>query len=374
MREIPLTILQLTFQGDGAGSTQSILNLSEQLTRRGHRVLVGCRAESLLARLAADAGGGLAVVPLDFTRLGDLARTLARTLAHERVQVVNSHATQDRRALTWLRWRGKLPQAFVVTRRTMPLTSPFELFTVGHVADRTIAVSGAVARALGSRWHPTARLRVVPNGLDVARMDASLPAGDLDAARAALGEIGDRQVIVVIARRKDQHVLLAALPAVEPPVLLACVGVEPDTELTGLAAALPPRHRTVFVPFVPRPIAFYHLAAAAALPSRIEGLSQSLLEAMALGLPVVASHAGGNPDLLTDEITGLLVAPLDSGAWAQALTRILSERELAQDIARRGRDLVRREFTLERTAQRTEIVYREALERRPRLLHRDHPV
>jgi glycosyltransferase involved in cell wall biosynthesis len=88
----------------------------------------------------------------------------------------------------------------------------------------------------------------------------------------------------------------------------------------------------------------------------------------------VASHAGGNPDLLTDEITGLLVAPLDSGAWARALTRILSERELAQGIARRGRDLVRREFTLERTAQRTEIVYREALERRPRLLHRDHPV
>ncbi len=372
MREIPLTILQLTFQGDGAGSTQSIYNLSEHLTRRGHRVLVGCRAESLLARLAP--GSGLPVVPLDFTRLGSLARTLARTLAQERVQVVNSHATQDRRALTWLRWRGKLPQAFVVTRRTMPLTSPFELFTVGHAADRTIAVSGAVARALGNRWHPTARLRVVPNGLDVVRIDAPLPADDLDAARRALGEIGDRQVIVVIARRKDQHVLLAALPSVEPPVLLACVGVEPDAELTGLAAALPPRHRAVFVPFLPRPIAFYHLAAVAALPSRIEGLSQSLLEAMAVGLPVVASHAGGNPDLLTDEVTGLLVEPLDPRAWARALTRILGEPEFAQGIARRGRELVRREFTLERTAQRTEVVYREALERRPRLLHRDHPV
>jgi hypothetical protein len=54
-------------------------------------------------------------------------------------------------------------------------------------------------------------------------------------------------------------------------VLLACVGVEADEALTRLAAALPPRHRAVFVPFVPRPLAFYHLAAAAALPSRIEG-------------------------------------------------------------------------------------------------------
>jgi glycosyltransferase involved in cell wall biosynthesis len=372
MRETPLTILQLTYQGDGAGSTQSIFNLSEQLARRGHRVLVGCRAESLLARLAAEAG--LAVMPLDFRRLADLARTLASALARERVDVVNSHATRDRRALTWLRWRGRLPQAFVVTRRTMPLTSPIELFTVGHSADRTIAVSGAVARALGNRWHPTARLRVVPNGLELARVDAPLPAGDLDDARAALGEIGDRQVVVVNARRKDQDVLLAALPAVESPVLLACVGVEPDAALTSLAAALPPRHRAVFVPFVPRPLAFYHLAAAAALPSRIEGLSQSLLEAMALGLPVVASNAGGNPDLLTDGVTGLLVAPLDSGAWARALTKVVSEREVALRIASCGRELVRREFTIERTAQRTEVAYREALARRTRLLHRDSPV
>jgi len=372
MRETPLTIMQLTFQGDGAGSTQSIFNVSEQLARRGHRVLVGCRAESLLARLAADAG--LAVVPLDFRRLGALTRALAEALARERVHVVNSHATRDRRVLAWLRWRGKLPQAFVVTRRTMPLTSPIELFTVGHAADRTIAVSGAVARALGSRWHPTARLRVVPNGLELARVDAPLPAGDLDAARAALGEIGDRQVVVVIARRKDQHVLLAALPAVESPVLLACVGIEPDAALTRLAAALPPRHRAVFVPFVPRPLAFYHLAAVAALPSRIEGLSQSLLEAMALGLPVVASNVGGNPDLLTDGATGLLVAPLDAGAWARALTRVLGERDFALRIAQRGRGLVRREFTLERTVQRTEVVYREALVRRTRLLHRDGPV
>ena len=64
MRETPLTILQLTFQGDGAGSTQSIGNLSEQLARRGHRVLVGCRPESLLFR--HDARGGTRGGPARF--------------------------------------------------------------------------------------------------------------------------------------------------------------------------------------------------------------------------------------------------------------------------------------------------------------------
>src|SRR2546427_12650158 len=96
----PLTILQLTHQGGPAGSTQSIFNLSQQLAQRGHRVLVGCRDDVLLARLARAAG--LPVVSLAFLQRGALGRALMDVLARERVDVINSHATLDRRALTWL--------------------------------------------------------------------------------------------------------------------------------------------------------------------------------------------------------------------------------------------------------------------------------
>ncbi len=370
MRETPLTILQVTHQGDGAGSTQSILNLSQHLARRGHRVLIGCRAESLLARQAA--GAGLTVVPLDFRRLGRVAGALADVIARERVTVVNSHATRDRRALTWLRWRGRLPAAFVVTRRTMPLTSPVELWAVGHTADRTIAVSGAVARALGRRWHPVERLRVVPNGVDLARVDAPIPPAELAAARAALGDTGGRPVVVCLARRKLQDVLLRAVARVERPTTVACIGVDPDAELVALAAALPELHRAVFIPFTERPLAFYHLAGVATLPSRIEGLSQALLEAMALGLPVVASAAGGNPELVIDGRTGLLAPAEDVPAWAERLERLLGDPALATRLGQAGRALVRQAFTLERTAQRTEAVYREAAGRRPLLSPDDH--
>src|SRR5881409_1382194 len=357
-----LTILQLTHQGGPAGSTQSIFDLGQHLARRGHRVLVGSRADVLLARLARDAG--LPVVPLSFLPRGVLARALEDLLARERVDVVNSHATLDRRALTWMRWRGRLPQAFVVTRRTMPRTSPVELLPVGLTADRTIAVSEAVARALRRRLHPGARLRVVPNGIALERVDAPPPPADLAAARAALGDVAGRPVIAVVARRKDQDVLLRALPAVEQPLVLALVGLEADERLRALTAAVPARHQVVFVPPTERPLAFYHLATAAALPSRIEGLSQALLEAMALGLPVLASAAGGNPDLIQSGETGLLVPPLDPAAWAVALERVLGDGAGAARIARAGRELVRREFTLEHTATRTEAVYREALARR----------
>lgn len=362
MPDRPLAILQLTHQGGPAGSTQSIHSLSRELTRRGHRVLVGCRDDVLLARLARDAG--LAVVPLEFGSPGRLARRLADVIARERVDVVNSHATLDRRALTWLRWQGRLPQPFVVTRRTMPLTSPFELVAVGCTADRTIAVSEAVARALRRRLHPGGRMRVVPNGIALERVDAPVRPADLAAARATLGELGGRSVIAVVARLKDQHVLVRALGAVEHPVLLALVGVEGDGPLRALAAGVPPRHRVVFVPLTDRPLAFYHLAEVAALPSRIEGLSQALLEAMALGVPVVASNAGGNRDLIDSGVTGVLVSPLDARAWADAIDHLLADRDGTRRMAQAGRELVRREFTLQRTAERTEEVYREALERR----------
>src|SRR2546430_1335424 len=247
----PLTILQLTHQGGGSGSTVAIANLSRQLARRGHRVLIGCRPGTMLAGLTAAAG--LELVPLDFRRLGPLAASLGDGMARE--------------------------------------------------------------------------------GVDVAG-------------------------------RKDQHVLLEGLAALQRPVVVACVGIESDPALRAIERTLPQRHRVVYVPFTERPLAFARLADVSALPSRIEGLSIALLETMALGLPAVASRAGGNPDVITSGATVVLVPPLDPLAWAGALERVLGDPEFAQRIARAGRDLVRREFTLERTAERTQAVYREALERR----------
>src|SRR5438874_2218277 len=256
----PLTILQVTHQGGPAGSTQSIFNLSQYLNRRGHRVLLGCRGDVLLARLAREAG---------------------------------------------------LP------------------------------------------------------GIALERVDAPLPPAELAAARTALGDPGGRPVVAIVSRLKDQHVVLQALSRLQRGVVVACVGTEPDDRLQALARALPARHRVAFVPLGERALAFYHLATLAALPSRMEGLSQSLLEAMALGLPVVASDAGGNSDLVRSGETGLLVPPLDPAAWAEALERLLGDGGQARRLAQAGRALVRREFTLERTAERTEAVYREALARRP---------
>lgn len=356
-----LTILHLTHQGDGAGSTISIAALAAAQQAAGHRVLVGCRAESMLAAMAHAAG--LDVVPLAFDHPVALARRIVRLVREARVDVVNSHAARDRAACRLARLAGHLGAAFVVTRRQMPRSLPVSVLLNGFVADRTIAVSRSVARALVRRGAPPWRVSVVPNGVDLSRLDREVSGAAIDTARCLAGWRPWRPTVGVVARRKDQDVLLRALAAVERPVTVALVGVEPDAELRALAATAP-RHGVRCVPFRPDVLAFYRLFDVAVLPSRSEGLSQALLEAMALGLPVVASRAGGNADLVSHGDDGWLVPPRDGAAFAGALTQLLDDPDLRRRLGERARRTARERFSLARTAALTEAAYRIALARR----------
>jgi len=357
----PLTILHLTHQGDGAGSTVSIAALAAAQRDAGHRVLVGCRAESVLAATARAAG--LEVAPLVFDRPAPLARAIVRLAATEGVDVVNSHAARDRAACRLARLSGRLAAACVMTRRQMPRSLPVSVLLNGFVADRTIAVSRAVARALVRRGAPPWRLSVVPNGVDLARIDRAVPGAAVDTARVLAGWRPWRPTVGVVARRKDQDVLLRCLAALERPVTVALVGVAADAELRALAAAVP-RHGVRCVPFRPDVLAFYRLFDVAVLPSRGEGLSQALLEAMALGLPVVASRAGGNPDLIRHGEDGWLVAPRDAAGFAAALDRLLGDAALRRALGDRARRTARERFPMARTAALTESTYRVALAQR----------
>lgn len=93
------------------------------------------------------------------------------------------------------------------------------------------------------------------------------------------------------------------------------------------------------------------------LPSHVEGLPMSLLEAMAAGCPVIATHVGGIPDIVTNEVNGLLVPPGDRDALALALHRLLVDRELADRLGHEARATVRRRFTTEHAIARLDQIY-----------------
>jgi glycosyltransferase involved in cell wall biosynthesis len=355
---MPFRVMQVLHQGGGAGSVASTLHLGLGLQRSGADVLFVCPPGSEVEALAA--GGGLVVVPLALeagARRGNAA-ALAALVGRYSPQVINSQSARDRSALTWLRLTGRLPMPLVLTRRQMPRTFVLENWVASRAADRVVAVSHAVARALRRRGTPARKLTVIHNGLIAERVDRPVSERALFNWKDRIGWTPSQRTIGIVARAKDQRVVLEALRSVRTPVRLVLAGVEPSSALGTRAAAVEAPHAAVALPFSPDVAPLYRLLEAALLPSRMEGFSQSLLEAMALGKPVIASAAGGNLELVTHGVDGLLVPPLNPAAWAAAIERALLDAPLAEAMGAAARHTARERFTLGRTVARTLDLYR----------------
>jgi glycosyltransferase involved in cell wall biosynthesis len=352
-----LRVLQVLHQGGGAGSVTSALHLSLGLARADVAVRFACPPGSEVEGLAR--AGGLEVIPVALEpRAGRRnAAALAAVLARHPVDLVNSQSARDRQALTRLGLRGRLGVPLVLTRRQMPRTFVLENWLAGRVAAQVIAVSHAVADALRRKGTPARKLAVIPNGLVTERVDLPVSGEALDRWRERIGWNAAQRTIGIVARRKDQRVVLAALGRVATPVRLVLVGVDPVGPLGEVARAVGPPHAAVCLPFTPDVRPLYDLLDLVLLPSRGEGLSQSLLEAMALGKPVIASAAAGNLDLIAPDIDGVLVPPLDAAAWALAIDRLLGDPEEAARIGRAARRTARETFALEHTITRTLELY-----------------
>jgi len=114
------------------------------------------------------------------------------------------------------------------------------------------------------------------------------------------------------------------------------------------------------------------LSSVVALPSLAESFGFSLLDAMSLGKPVVASITGGMPELVADGETGLLVPAADSSALADAICRIILDPDAGRAMGKAGR-LRAASFSFERMIKGYEQIYQEIIERRLKRGHVEHP-
>src|SRR6185503_10381055 len=329
-RSVKLRVMQVLHQGGGAGSVTSTLHLSLGLARAGLHVRFVCPPGSEVETLAR--AGGLEVHPLRLVARRERANgaALSALLASHPVDVVNSQSSIDRRALTWLALTRRLPVPLVLTRRQMPRTLFLENWLMSRLAAQVVAVSRAVGEALIRRGTPRRKLTVIPNGVVTERIDAPVTEAALDQWKKAIGWEPSRRTIGIVARPKDQAVVLRALEAVRTPVRLVLAGVAPQSPLGQLASKVAAPHAVVCLPFTSEVRPLYDLLDLVLLPSHSEGLSQSLLEAMALGKPVIASAASGNLDLVTDGVDGRLVPPLVPIAWAATIEQLLADSGDAQ--------------------------------------------
>lgn len=238
---------------------------------------------------------------------------------------------------------------------------------LGRVTRRMIHVSASERdEGRGLRVIAPARQAVVPNGIDPARF--ARPAGGA-ALRAELGIPAGARVVGSVgllndAKGHDILVDAAALLPADVHVLVVGHG-EREGALRERAARLGLDARLHLAGWRDEVSAAHSAMDVFALPSRWEGLPYSLLEALAAGLPAVASDVNGSRDILAGEPPcGLLVPREDPPALAAALRSLLDDLPAARRLGEAGRERVAREFTLDAMIERTLAVYREALEAR----------
>jgi glycosyltransferase involved in cell wall biosynthesis len=355
-----LRVLITQHQGGGSGAVTSTLHLALGLARQGVRVRFVCPPGSPVEAAARDGGLEVHPIPLDRQHRFANARALAELMARHPVDLVNAQSSRDRQALLWLALRRRLPAPLVLTRRSFPRSSRLETWLAGRLASRIIAVSEPVAEALAARGVPRSKLAVVHNGLITDRVDVPVSAAAVAVWRARIGWEPTRRTVGVVARSKDQAVVVRALAELETPVRLVLAGL--DAKGAGrLPRSVPPRHALVVLPFDPAVRPLYELLEVVLHPSRWEALPQALLEAMALGKPVAASAATGNAVVIRDGLDGLLVEPDDPASWARALDRLLRDPGLAGRLGQAAARRAREDFALARTIAGTLQIYHETV-------------
>ena len=232
------------------------------------------------------------------------------------------------------------------------------------IPDRIVCVSEGVRRVVLDREGVGEKNTVViRNGVSLPSEDAL--STDTEAARHEVGIRPDEKVVGMVANLnrpiKGVRYLVEAVPEIVREVPNARFLILGDgalkQELEQQAHQRGVADRIIFAGFRSDVTRFYRVMDLSVLTSLSEGLSMTILESMSFGLPVVATSVGGNPELVRDGVTGVLVPPKDPAAFSRAVIRLLRDPDLAEAMGREGRKLVRREFTLDAVANQYQKLY-----------------
>lgn len=234
-------------------------------------------------------------------------------------------------------------------------------------SERVICVSPQLADDAAREFGiPDAKIAIVPNGVDAARFRPDEAARR--ALRARLGIPSDAVVLLTagrLERAKGHHLALrvaAALAEQEfaPRVLVAGSGPD-EAWLREQAVSLGLSDRVHYLGHVPHedmPAVYNAADVALMLSTHTEAFAYAVIEAMACGLPIVASRVGGIPSAITDEQNGFLVPVGDVRAAAERALALLRDSERRAAVGRAARETVLARFTLERMVADTEAVFR----------------
>lgn len=368
MSDRPLSILQILEKGHfNTGSVVQMFQLAQGLKRRGHRVAVVSRGgEQLRERCAAEA---VELIELPFRNEFDLgsARRLARIYSERGVDVVHVHKGIAHSVALEATFLSRRRPAIVVNRGVSFPLDAFNRIKYHVRLGAVVTVCEDIKKVIVSSGRLRSdQVRVIYAGVDLDVFDpARLDRGKV---RREWGVGDDEWLLVQVGAREWKgwkHLVEATVIARRQiprlrTAIVACKNADQEREVSEYARGQGGGDAVI-------PVGFRYdmpdvlMAADAAIDLSYEGLgvTGTIREAMALSKPVIATEAGGNPELVVDGESGLLVPPRDPAGAAEAIVKIGSDPALAARLAASGRLRVEEGFSSKVRLDRIEALYRE---------------
>lgn len=216
-------------------------------------------------------------------------------------------------------------------------------------AEQVQAISHYLAQFARDMGHER-DVKVVPNGVDVAYFSQMFPQSELEVLRASIGKEEGDVILVTASRLVEKNAVddcIRSLKYLPPHVKLLILGVGPlEVSLRELVEKEHLNHRVIFQGYIthtdlPR---YIRISDIFVRPSLSEGFGNSFIEAMAVGIPVIATEIGGIPDFLHDQKTGLFCEVHNPHDIARKVNELLNNIPLAKDIAGRARKMVGEQY------------------------------
>ena len=300
--------------------------------------------------------------------LGD-ARRLETILREERVEILHAHLVRAIHLGAKAGRRAGVGATVATVHDIQRMLGRLRLGAMRRAAGRLDAAACVSEAARGDLVARVGiapeKVRVIPNGIDPARFEGPF---DRDETRRSLGVDKDAFLVLSLGRlrpEKGHDVALRAMTLAareEPRARLVVVGDGPQrARLERLASRLGLGARAVFAGQREDVPAILSAANCMVAPSRYEGFGLAAAEAMAAGLPVIASDVYALPELIEDGVSGMLVPPEEPGELAKAVLRALRDGGLARALGAAARERVRERFTLGKMLRSYESLYEDVL-------------
>lgn len=346
-----IPVLYLSSSSGPGGAERVLCSLAASLDRTRFRPIVGLFRAGWLQEQCENLGIETHIFPSGGFLQSEWIKTCVRLVRHEQIAIIHAHefdanvhgtvaaflartpivATIHGKHYYWTALRRRLAYRLISRYATV--------VAVSHDLKEFVAQEVGIARD---------RITVVHNGVNPL---SSISQEDRDCCRVELGIPPCEQVVGAVGSLypvKGHRFLIDAVPQVLrrfPDTTFLIIGRgELEAALKEQAERLGVASKVMFLGLrqdVPRLLAVMDIFA---LPSLSEGLSMAVLEAMTAGKPIVATRVGGNPELVEEGRTGLLVESQSSQALVTALELMLGSRDTARQMGACGREKARREY------------------------------